>query len=212
MTLCAWAGPWQRPSSSHPDRTPLRPLPSRALPRWADCRSPPSTVLLCRRQTPLGPPTSSSSAWSDGARASSPPSSTWHRPHRTPTIPSSLLPQCCAMAKGRRRPRHSLFSRAPHRRPKSTPPSDELVEPVPGCQNPSSVLDFVQPTPSTASTGESHPEPLHPRLATPLLSPYSSSRCSAHRSGTPFLRTPPPPRIAATSGLLRRLHATPPSR
>jgi hypothetical protein len=31
----------------------------------------------------------------------------------------------------------------------------------------------------------------------PLLTPYSSSRCRARRSHTPFLRAPPPPRTAA---------------
>jgi hypothetical protein len=105
------------------------------------------------------------------------------------------------------------FSREhPTTRPSAPLHSGELVEPVPGRWNPSSAPDFIQATPSIASTGESLLEPLHPRLAAPLLILYSSLRCRARRSRTPFLGAPPPPRSAATLGLLLRLHAAPPSR
>jgi hypothetical protein len=144
------------------------------------------------------------------ARPNPPPSSAWRFRHWTPYHPllsSSSVP--------RNRKRASTALTIPFR--VSTPPSaplhsGELVEPVPGRRNPSSTPDFVQATPLTASTGESHPEPLHPQLAAPLLTLYSSSRHRARRSRKPFLGAPPPPRIVAVPSLLRHLHAAPPSR
>jgi hypothetical protein len=175
--------------------------------RWSD--PPPSHASLCRVATThhLAPLQ---------LRASPPPSSAWCCPHRTPTIPSSLLPQCHATAKGRRHPRHSLFSRAPHRRPKSSLPSDGLVEPVLGRRNPSSTPDFIQATPPTASTGESHPEPLHPRLVAPLLTPIlprdaghvgAARRSSEHRHRL----GPPPHRTSSAIFMSRHCHGEPPA-
>jgi hypothetical protein len=70
------------------------------------------------------------------ARPPTPSSICMASPAPDPHLPSSLLPQYRTTAKGRRCPRHSLFPRAPHQRPKFTPPSNELVEPIPGRRNP----------------------------------------------------------------------------
>jgi hypothetical protein len=76
--------------------------------------------------------------------------------------------------------------------------------------------DFIQASPSAASTGESRPKSLHPRLAAPLLTLYSSSRRRARWSHTLFLRAPPPPRTATAPAsfaifMPRHRHGEPPA-
>jgi hypothetical protein len=177
---------------------------------------PPSPPLLARhRSVPTSadrPPRLPPSAWHDRARASPPPSSAWCRLHRTPTIPSSLLPQYRATAKGCRPPLPFLFPRAPPRRPKSTLHSDELVEPVPGRRNPPfharlSSQPHRQPPPSESS-------PLAP-CASPRWPPHPfpppSSCKSAPRPAVTTVRSSPPPDTAASTLPRRSSTVQPPS-
>jgi hypothetical protein len=127
-----------------------------------------------------------------------PPYSSAH--HGQPPPPPSSF---ATLFKERRSPPSPLLFSRPHSLSLSTPPKNQAHP---------RTLDFVQATPPTASTGESCPEPLHSRLATPLLTPYSSSRHRSRRSRMSFLGAPPPPRTTPAAGLLRCLPATPLSR
>jgi hypothetical protein len=133
-------------------------------------------------------------------------------PALDPHLPSSLLPRCRATAKGHRRPRHSLFPRAPHRSPKSTRLLTSSLSRFLITGTLHSTPDFRHSYAANNLPSESSPRAscASHRWAPHPFPPPLSYRSTPRPSATTVWSSPPP--AAAAPRFLHRLHIAPPLR